>query len=281
MQPQLPFAQLDQPFARLDEWAGYFENALIPIQTDTSLGLEALRVNEDAVDANALGELVSADPLMTLKLLIHASLSRPLERPTETETVTSSLVMMGIAPFFRVFGRQPTVEEHLQDCGDALEGLERVLRRAHRAAAFALAFAVHRMDHDAVVLHEAALVHDFPEMLLWCHAPALALRIQRAQADDPALRSSAAQRAALNIELDDLRPALMRRWRLPSLLVTALDDKHARHPSARSVMLAMQLARHTTQGWTNPALPDDVQAVAELLNLSHGHALAFVRSVDF
>ena len=38
-------------------------------------------------------------------------------------------------------------------------------------------FAAHRMDHDAAVLHEAALLHDFAELLLWVRAPALALEI--------------------------------------------------------------------------------------------------------
>ena len=40
---------------------------------------------------------------------------------------------------------------------------------------FALAFAVHRMDHDAPVIHAAALLHDFAELLLWLHAPVLSL----------------------------------------------------------------------------------------------------------
>ena len=70
----------------------------------------------------------------------------------------------------------------------------RCINRAHRAANFALAFAVHRMDHDAPVIHEAALLHDFAEMLLWLHAPALALQIAAAPARRPALRSAVVQR---------------------------------------------------------------------------------------
>src|SRR2546426_1118557 len=82
-----------------------------------------------------------------------------------------------------------------------------VLRRAHRAANFALGFAVRRMDHDAAVIHQAALLHDFAEMLLWCHAPALALRIREAQRADSTLRSSVAQLDVLHVELPDLQHA--------------------------------------------------------------------------
>jgi hypothetical protein len=50
---------------------------------------------------------------------------------------------------------------------EALAGVRAVLRRAHRAAAFALGFAAHRLDPDAAVIHEATLLHNFAEVLLW------------------------------------------------------------------------------------------------------------------
>jgi HD-like signal output (HDOD) protein len=187
--------------------------------------------------------------------------------------------MMGISPFFRAFGRQPTVEQRLSGNVPALEGLEATLTRAHRAARFALAFAVHRMDHDAAVIHTAALLHDFAEMLLWCHAPALALRIRDAQSADPSLRSGAAQIDVLNIELADLQQSLMRAWRLPELLIRINDDRHADSPNVRSVSLAVRVARHTAMGWDNSAIPDDVSDIAALLNLSHESALQLLREI--
>ena len=47
----------------------------------------------------------------------------------------------------------------------------------------------------------------------------------------------------------------------------------------RSVSLAVRLARHTAQGWDNAALPDDVQDVAQLLNLSQAATLQFVQGI--
>ena len=277
--PPPPNPALTQPLPDLPAWTAHFRAAEIPVLAHTSEALEALRVNEDDVDANGIGEMISGDPLMTLKVLAYSSTNRGSRVVTDTETVTAALVMMGISPFFGSFGVQPTVEDRLRGEPDALAGLNRTLRRAHRSANFALGFAVHRMDHDSAVIHAAALLHDFAEMLLWCHAPALALRVQAAQAADPTLRSSTAQLDTLNVDLMDLQQSLMKAWRLPDLLIRISDDRHAEHPSVRSVALAVRLARHTAQGWDNPALPDDVEDIAALLNLSQAATLQLVREI--
>ena len=263
----------------LGAWTAFFRAAEIPVLASTAEAIEALRANEDAVDANGIGEMISSDPLMTLKVLAHAATHRPSRVVTDTETVTAALVMMGISPFFRAFGPQPTVEERLAGNPQALAGLQEVLQRAHRGASFALAFAVHRMDHDAAVIHGAALLHDFAEMLLWCHAPSLGLRIRAAQHADPALRSSAAQLDVLKIELADLQQSLMRSWRLPELLIRISDERHADNPSVRNVLLAVRLARHTAQGWDNAAVPDDVSDIAALLNLSSTATLQLLHDI--
>ena len=271
--------QLTCPLRDLAAWTAHFRAAEIPVLAQTAETLEALRANEDSVDANSLGETIANDPLMTLKVLAYAATHRSARAVTDVETVISALVMVGISPFFRAFGAQPTVEDRLAAEPDALQGLADTLKRAHRGANFALGFAVHRMDHDAAVIHAAALLHDFAEMLLWCHAPALALRISEAQRSDPALRSSAAQLAVLGIELFDLQQALMKAWRLPELLIRISDDRHADSAGVQSVMLGLRLARHTAHGWDNPAIPDDVTDIAKLLNLSQDATLQLVRGI--
>jgi HD-like signal output (HDOD) protein len=275
----IPGPQLTQPLRDLAAWTVHFRSAEIPVLAQTAEALEALRAIEDDVDANGIGEMIAGDPLMTLKVLAYASTHRSARVVTDVETVTSALVMMGISPFFAAFGRQPTVEDRLAGDPPALQGLTDTLRRAHRGANFALGFAVHRMDHDAAVIHAAALLHDFAEMLLWCHAPVLALRIRDAQRADSTLRSNVAQLAVLNIELADLQQALMKAWRLPELLIRINDDRHADNASVRSVALAVRLARHSAQGWDNPAIPDDVSDIANLLNLSQTATLQFVREI--
>ena len=262
-------------------WADLFDHAHLPVLASTAAALEDMRAVEDAVDAHQLAEAIDSDPLMTLKVLAHVAHLRRGREGSEVETVTEALVMLGIPPFFRTFGPQAVVQQRLAALPDALAGFLHVLRRSHRAARFAMGFAVHRMDHDAPVLHEAALLHGFAELLLWLQAPAMALQIQQRQAADSTLRSATAQQAVLHIELSDLQHLLMRRWRLPSLLVHATDEHAQSHTSqARNVLLAIRVARHSAQGWDNAALPDDVHAVAELLQLSTDAALRLLQEID-
>ena len=252
----------------VEGWVRWLQQREIPVLASTAAALEDLREMEDDVDARRIAEVLGHDPLMTLKVLIHASTQGSNRRLTDAETVVEALVLMGITPFFRAFGPQPTIEDHLAGHPDALAGLQRVLRRADRAARFAASFAIHRADHDAVVLHEAAQLHDFTEMLLWLHAPELALELQRRQQADPGLRSCAVQRDVLHAELNDIQHELMQLWRLPEILVRITDDHHAENSQVRNVLLAISIARHTMNGWDNPAVPDDVRDIAALLHLS-------------
>lgn len=278
--PVAEFKPLTAPLRDLSAWISYFRQAEIPILARTADELEAMRANEDNVDANMIGEMVADDPLMTLKALAYMSTHRPERLVTDVETVTGAVLVMGISPFFNAFGPQPTIEDRLAHDDEALQGLYRVIRRAHRAARFALAFAIHRQDHDAAVIYEAALLHDFGEMLLWCHAPALAQKIRALQRADSTLRSSVVQQDVLNVKLLELQQALMKTWRLPDLLIRITDDSHPDYPSVRNVMLAMRLARHTADGWDNAAIPDDVKDIAELLNLSLEATMTFVQELE-
>jgi HD-like signal output (HDOD) protein len=273
--------RIEQPPRDLAGWAALFRPQALPVLAISAATLDELRDHEDTVDAHMLTETVAADPLLTLRLLAHVGHLMRNREGTEVETVTAALVMMGIPPFFRHFGSLDVAEEQLADLPEALEGFMAVLRRSHRAARFAIGFAVHRMDHDAPLIHEAALLHDFAELLLWLHAPNLALRIAAAQAADPTLRSAAVQKEVLGIELAELQHLLMQQWRLPGLLVQLTDDHATRStPQLRNVLLAIRVARHSSQGWDNAALPDDVRDIADLLQLSADTTMRLLREID-
>lgn len=278
---------LTQPLPDLNAWTAAFRVLPIPVLAETAAELQQLAEAEEAhgnVDAHLISQAIAGDPLMTLKLLVHVSTHRRAQQITDAETVTAAVMMMGIGPFFRTFGTLESVETLLTTYPQARDGLDRVLRRCHRAAQFALGFAVHRMDSDAAILQEAALLHDFAEMLLWCHAPALAAEILRRHQADPALRSADLQHAVLNIRLGELEQSLMRAWRLPELLIRLTDDKAEGqaliYPQMRTVRLAVQLARHTEAGWDNAALIDDIDEIAQLLSLSHSATERLVRELD-
>jgi hypothetical protein len=280
---------LEQPLPDLAAWTHWIREAPIPVQAATAEELALMAQAEELrgeIDASQLAQPIGTDPLMALKLMATVAnlrRARGLEDARGSpETVTAALVMMGVGPFFRHFAELPTVEGLLAERPQALEGLMRVIRRAHRAANFALGFAVHRMDEDAPVVHLAAQLHDFAEMLLWCHAPALALQIAERQRADSTLRSATVQKEILHVTLAELQQTLMRAWALPELLQRFTSDSHSENPQVHSVALGIRLARHTEdeRGWDNPAVPDDLKAVSELLNLSLPAATDLVRAID-
>lgn len=274
-------AMLTSPLPDLAAWTAWFKAAPIPVLPSSAQAVNAMAANEDAVDAHFIASQVGGDPLMALRLLAHVAAIRQQGRlPADAETVTAALVYLGITPFFAAFIDLPTADSVLAGQPEALAGLHRVLARAHRAARFALGFAVHRADPDAEVLQQAALLHDFAELLLWCHAPTLALEIARRQQADPHLRSALAQRQVLHVELAELEQALMRAWHLPEVLRRMTDSRHASEPQARNVALAIRLARHTSHDWDDPAIPDDITDIAALLNISEAAAYNLVTELD-
>jgi HD-like signal output (HDOD) protein len=279
---------LIHPLPTLDAWCNALRVLPVPVLARTADEIAQLSAVEDArgnVDAHLLAEAVQRDPLMTLALFIELAEQRRARRHTQDtrggpETITAALVMLGVGPFFRRFAAPPTVEAHLAAQPNALEGLRRVIHRAHRAGNFALGFAVHRMDDDAAIVQLAALLHDFAEMLLWCHAPTLALEIAQRQDADPTLRSAVVQQAVLHVSLSELEQALMEAWSLPESLARITDDRHAEHPQVQSVSLAIRLARHTQVDWDNAAVPDDLTDIARLLNLSVASTHKLVLDID-
>jgi HD-like signal output (HDOD) protein len=275
-----PVDFITEPPRDVAGWVAAFQQREIPVLASTDEALTEYRANEDAVDAHMLADIMVGDPLMTIKLLRHVATLRRRSDSSEPETATEALVMLGITPFFRHFSALITVEDRLVGRTAALAGLRQVLARAERAARFAFGFAVHRGDHDTALLHEAALLHDMAEMLLWVHAPALAQALaQRLQAA-PGLRSVDAQRELLNVELGELQQALMKTWRLPALLVQISTDHVSPLAQVRNVQLAIRVARHSARGWDNPALADDIDEVADLLNMGLVPTLGLLHDLD-
>jgi HD-like signal output (HDOD) protein len=264
----LSFGFLDQAPPSLQAWVSQFDLMSLPVLRESAQELEAMRAKEDDVDAHQLAEFIRTDPFFSLKVLGHVSQKFGERLQQAPESVTAALVVLGIGPFFRTFGPQIAVQDHLAQWPLATERVNKLVERSWRAANFALGFAVHRRDFDAAVVQQAAILHDFAELLMWAKAPQLATTIFELQLADSQLRSAVVQKRVLNIELADLQQALLEHWRLPELLRKITDDKHMDTPQVQSVVLAAQLARHSANGWNNAAIDDDVHAISQMLQLS-------------
>ncbi len=279
--PSLAPAPAAAATADLAVWAARLEPGTLPVLAATADAIEEWRHCEDAVDARLMADTLARDPLMTVKLLAHVAALRRGRDGSDAETVTAALVMLGITPFFGQFGPQASVDQQLPEDEAARDGFRAVLRRSHRAARFALSFAVHRMDHDAVVLQEAALLHGFAELLTWLYAPRQALQVQALLAADAQRRSAATQQQVFGIDLATLQHRLMQRWQLPQLLVdVSAPQPQPAGSQARTVRLAIRLARHTALDWDNPAIADDVDDIGSLLGMARAPTLELLHDID-
>jgi hypothetical protein len=102
---------------------------------------------------------------------------------------------------------------------------------------------------------------------MWCFAPVDMLKIRAMQQQDKTLHSSEAQERVLGFALSRLQSELALKWSLPKLLITLMDGECADQQRVRNVFLAVNLARHSANGWTDEALPEDYIDIGELLHM--------------
>lgn len=260
---------LDHPLQDLETWILYFSGAELPILRQTARRLEEARQNIDNISGRDISQIVLHDPLMAIRVLAYIQPFRGKHLRSDITTIAGAVMMLGVEPFFRKFEHPITIEAMLKDEPQALLGVLQVIRRVQRASRYAhdWAFARHDMNEEEVTL--AALLHDLTEILLWCFAPKLAMEVRALQQADPTLRSAVAQERVLGLRLFDLQLALCHAWHLPELLKSLMDDANAHLPRVQNVTLAVNMARHSANGWTDAALPDDFAAIEKLLHISH------------
>ena len=251
----------------LDYWVALFTRADLPVLKQTARDLDTLRADENRVTVNSIAEIIARDPMMTVKLLRYLQQHKHKTQTAEVIQVTQVLLMLGIEPFFNRIPAQPLVEEVLKPHIVALPPMLRVVHRSHRASEYAKDWAVRLRDLHYEEVRIAGLLHDIAEILMWCFAPAQMLEIHGVQKKDNTLRSRDVQQRILGFALPDLQRELARQWELPKLLLTLMNDASAMQPRVRNVLLAVNLARHSTHGWDDPALPDDYKDIGELLRI--------------
>ncbi len=258
---------IDQPLGDLDAWVAYFSRVSIPVLRHTERQLASLR--EDALRSNArlISSVILHDPMMTLRMLAYIESKRSKNQLTDITTIERALMMIGMERFFQDFETLPLVEDHLKAHPRALLGLLKVIGRSRRAMHWARDWAIYRHDLDVDEIIVATLLYDFAEILMWCFAPRLAIEVVEKQKANRTLRSVVVQEEVYGVPLYRIKLALAQAWHLPNLLITLMDQQNADHPRVRNVKLAVDLARHSANGWNDAAIPDDFKAIGELLHL--------------
>lgn len=250
----------------MKEWLAFFRQADIPVLERTGRELQRLRDNEALLDPRTIARVVTDDPLMTVKLLRYMQAHKRISQRYELIDVKQMLLMIGIETFFREVPAAPIVEDILHDHPDALRRLQQTVRRARHAAYYAYDWAlVLHQTHPEEAQISALLTH-VTEMLMLCFNPGPMLEIGRQMDANKSLRSAYAQSHVLGFSGRDLQRQLVEDWHLPELLVYLLDPAHAKADRVRHVTLAVNLARHSENGWHDAALPHDYREIAALLH---------------
>lgn len=259
---------LDQPLHDLEAWVGFLSKAQIPILRQTARRLEEAHQNIDRISGRDIAAIVLQDPLMAVRVLAYIQPFRGKHLRSDITTIANAVMMLGVEPFFAHFDAPPTIEAMLKSEPQALLGVLQVIRRVQHASKYAHDWAFERHDLNIEEVALAALLHDLAEILLWCFAPRLAIEIRDRLQADKTLRSATAQQQVLGFPLFDLQRALCLAWQLPELLNTLMDDANAFQPRVRNVILAVNLARHSSSDWSDAALPDDLSAIEKLLHIT-------------
>lgn len=261
----------------VDAWLAVFAQSGLPVLRHSAAEIERLRQDEENTNGRVLAGVILHDPLLTLRVLAYIQEHRQERQTTDITTIDRAIMMIGITPFFRAFSDLPIVEERLAAYPQALLGLLKAIRRARRAAHWAREWAILRRDMDVDEITLATLLHDVAEMMMWLYAPKMALQSAATQRAFPNRRSVEVQEEIYGVPLYKLKMALAETWRLPALLVLLMDHRQAENPRVRNVKLAVDLARHSFNGWIDPALPDDFKGIRELL---HVNQEALLRHLD-
>lgn len=262
--------------SKLKQWVAKLSSADIPVLKQTARDLATLHEDERKLSARSVENAIAADPMMTVKLLRYLQQHKRRSQTNEVVQVEQALIMLGVEVFYTKVPASLLVQDVLAGQTEALIQLLHVIHRGHRASNYARDWAIRLNNMHFEEVRIAALLHDLAEMLMWCFAPQDMLKIRAMQQKDKTLRSRAVQEQVLGFALSDLQQELIKEWSLPQLLLTLMDDGNARQTQVRNVVLAVNLARHSANGWNDAALPDDYKELGELLRISPADAMILV-----
>jgi HD-like signal output (HDOD) protein len=260
----------------LNDWVIRLSESELPVLKHTARDLVALREDDNKLSAHTIAHVIKRDPMMTVKLLRYLQLHKRRAQTTDVIQVDQALLMLGMETFFNHVAPKVLLEDVFKSHMVALPPVLRVIHRSHRASEYAFDWALRLHDMHFEEVRITALLHEISEILMWCFAPEDMLKIRDLQLHDKTLRSRAVQEQVLGFPLDALQKALNIQWALPELLQTSMNAACANQPRVRNVTLAINLARHSANGWDDAALPDDYKDIGVLLHIPADQAMLMV-----
>jgi HD-like signal output (HDOD) protein len=222
------------------------------------------------------------DPFMVFRVLSYTNSHPGKHQVQDILEVEQAIIMLGTSNFYGHLSPDLLVDDRLKSNIPALTHLLKLIKRAHRAAYYAADWAALRKDLRSEEIWIAALLHDFSEMLMWCFAPEKMNIIFDMQKNDKSLRTKEVQQQILGFHTSDLQKELIKVYAMPPLLTQLMNDDGETEQDNRvkNVSLAVNLARHSANGWDDAALPDDYAAIADFLHVDVARVLYIIKHPD-
>lgn len=247
------------------QWAAYLANQEQPIKAASKTALRELEIaGGDALSAQAYVGLMLDDPMLALRLIKAANDRLPRRMARDITTPLGVVLALGTDALRGQIESAPEVSPDNH-------GFMACEARYALAARIASAWGALHYDMDASELAMAALLANAGEVELWAIAPELPQRAVDELASGRAERSETAQRQACGFAFLDITLLLIETWSLPQLIRALIrGDEGLR---ARLARLAVNTARHLSNGANDPALPDDMREAAKLTGATLGQVV--------
>ena len=251
----------------VNQWTAWLKDKDIPILPGSQDALENLSGEEAGqVSPRELTTVLMADPLFALRLLRLAEQIRSHHLDHDTTTMLATILQIGV--------RRLTETAMAAELADiSRPGFVECVTRATLATRIAYQWAAHHADVSPDEVAFAALLSETGELLLWAFVPELPEAALEALHLGQATRNAEAQEMTAGFSFRTLTLTLTEAWHLPSLITQLIKGSDTLR--ANIARIAIDTARHLHADHRNPAIPDDIRAIHEILpGVPHGLLLA-------
>lgn len=254
----------------VQEWAHKLSSEPLLVMQRTLIQVRDL-LQKSSVNHSRLSEVISRDPGFSLHVMRQINnLPNPPKEPITK--ISLAIPLLGMDAIEEASRTLPALEGKLK--GPPRRGLIDCYSRAAHAALYAHSIAELRRWQEADSLYTAALLHNIGEMALWSGATDKMRAIYTRMTQE--IPHEHAAQEILGVTLEELSIQLSLQWKLPDLIRDSQGLSNSYLPKPLAVMLASALARESSLGWQRAKMDDDIELLAEFLEISHEEAVAYL-----
>ncbi len=257
----------------VQEWTRRLSTVTLPVLRRTLTHVRDL-LQRSSVNHNRLSEVISRDPGFSLHIMQRLNnLPNPPKEPVTK--ISLAIPLLGMDVIAQATRTLPSLEDELK--GPSRRGLINCYSRGAHAAVYAREIAGLRGWYEADTLYTAALLYDVGEMALWSKTPDTMRGIHQIMATGTPRENAARQ--ILGVTFEEISVELSRQWRLPQLIIDSQGLANSYQPKPLSVMLASAIARESSLGWQRERTNDDIELLAEFLEMPQDAAIARLHGI--